>query len=75
MCNDDVKPFLFGKNSMQMGNGLYRRFLEDFGLLKRTSSTYNQSCFIHAKKTSFSTKRRVVKDKENGRINICKCPT
>ena len=49
---------------MQMSYGLYRRFLVDFGLFKRTSSKCIPSGVIHAKETPSSTQRKVVKDNQ-----------
>ena len=59
MRNNDVTPFKNRENSMQMSYGLYR-FL--FGLFKRTRSKCIPSGLIQAKETSFSSKRKEVKD-------------
>ena len=49
---------------MQMSYGLYWRSSVELAYLKRTSRTCIPFGLIHAKEASFSTKRKVVKDKE-----------
>ena len=64
MRNDDVTPFKKNRgkqhaNELWSMQGLFSRFC----LFKRTSSKCIPCGLIHAKETSFSTKRKVVKDK------------
>ena len=47
---------------MQLSYGLYWRFLVGFGLFKRISRKCVPNGIIHAKETTFSIKRKVVKD-------------
>ena len=62
MRNDDVTPFK--KSEKQHANELWsiQLLFSRFGFFKRASSKCIPSGAIHAKETSFSTKRKVVKD-------------
>ena len=60
--NDDVTPFKKSGKSACKWAMVYTGVFSRFGLFKRTSSKCIPSGLIHAKETSFSTKRKVVKD-------------
>ena len=62
MRNDDVTPFQkIGKQHASELLSMLALF-DRFGLIKKIGRKYIPSGVIHAKETSFSTKRKVVKD-------------
>ena len=60
---------MIGKNIMQISYGLYRCSIVDLAYSKEPVEKYISSGLIHAKETSCSIKRKVVKDNQTHQSN------